>query len=467
MSPCDYTPAAGLKLERGQFLQQVFTTTLGGSRLSSGPQGVRAILGRGLLALCFLAGTSGVLAQGILAPPPEDYEKPAASQSLTTIQNGGIPPEVSTGLPPAGPVQLGPVDFHPHFLYQYIYGDGIPSAPTNRVKTSIQQISPGLTLLWGSHWTLDYTPTVRLYSNRQLGDGTDESVSLMGGASYQDWSFKLSQIYGSSDAVLLQTETPTAQQTFATSFTVNRQLGNWLSAEMDLNQTLTSSSAAGLSQDAHEWTISPALNCQFTPQFGIGVNATAGYDQITPGSNETFEQVGGRMNWMPGKKLNFTASAGLEVRQLLGEQLISPIFNATLTYRPMEQTAASVSASRTVTPALFEDEVTVTTSLSATLRQRFLKRFTLEATGGYTTSPFVGFEAFSNSNVTDFNGIPLTSVSEVSREDYYRFARVSLSCPFLKKGNASVFYQGSDTTSGLSAVALTSTQVGIQLGYRF
>jgi hypothetical protein len=86
---------------------------------------------------------------------------------------------------------------------------------------------------------------------------------------------------------------------------------------------------------------------------------------------------------------------------------------------------------------------------------------------GYTTSPFFGFEAFSNSNVTDFNGIPLTTVSGVSREDYYRFVRISLAWSFLKKGSASIFYDGSDTTSGLSTIALSSTQVGLQLGYRF
>jgi hypothetical protein len=456
-----------VKPEPGQHLEKALTR--GGRQRPAleRPGGGRPFPPLGWLVLFSLAGTDGAFAQGFLAPPPDEFEKPAAAQSSPVFQNGGIPPLISTGPEPTGPVQFGPLDVHPHFLYQFIYGDGVPAAPTNRVKTVIQEISPGVSLIWGSHWTLDYTPTLIMYSSRAFGGSTDESVGLTGKAAYQDWNFKLSQSYNSSDAVLLQTEAQTLQQTFSTGLTVSRQLGNLLSAQLDLSQNIADSSTIGLNQSVTAWSVSPGLNCQFMPQFGIGVNASAGYDLISPGGNQTTEQISGRINFAPGKKLNLAASVGLEASQFSGTQVITPIFSGSLTYRPWEQTAMSLGASRSVSPSLFQNEEIVTTSLSATLRQRFFGRFTLEGSVGYTTSPFIGLEAFSNANVTDFNGIPLTSLSEVTRQDTYRYARASLGFALLKRGNASIFYQESDTSSGLSAIALTSNQVGFQLGYRF
>lgn len=124
----------------------------------SRPGGARLSLG--LLLLPFLGTLSGARAQGVLTPPSEIYEKPAAAYALTTNVNVGIPP--LAGAPARGPFQWGVWDFHPHLLYRFIYGDGIPAGPTNHYKTIIQEISPGLLLNMGDHWLLDYTPTFRL-----------------------------------------------------------------------------------------------------------------------------------------------------------------------------------------------------------------------------------------------------------------------------------------------------------------
>ncbi|MGD0410923.1 MAG: hypothetical protein ABSC18_04410 [Verrucomicrobiota bacterium] len=425
-----------------------------------------AVLGCGLLLLGFLGGGTGALAQGVLAPPSEPYERQAASQTLTTNQNGGIPPLAGAAVQAPGPFQLGPLDFHPHLLYRFIYGDGIPTGPTNHYKTVIQEISPGLSLYWGSHWTLDYTPTLRMYSSKEFPDATDESVVLSGKTSYQDWGLSLSQVYSSSSAPLVETEALTEVENYLTVFQASRQLGSQLSAQLGLNQSFRFSSEGTISQDVRQWIATAGLNDQFWSRFGAGFNASAGYDLITPGANMAFEQAQGTMNWRVKDKLNMTASAGLEVTQLLGAEMINPIFNGSLVYRPWEQTAASLTASRAVTPSFYANDVVVNTSLSATLQQRLLRYLTFEISGGYTTTPFIGFAAADEFTAQTPTRAPAAIVQQ-NREDYSRFVRVSVASAFRKRGTVSVFYSYSDYTSGLAAYALTSTQVGLEIGWRY
>ena len=104
------------------------------------------------------------------------------------------------------------------------------------------------------------------------------------------------------------------------------------------------------------------------------------------------------MNWRVGDKMSMTASAGVEVTQLLGAELIDPIFSGTIAYRPWEQTSASLTASRSVSPSFYANEVLVSTAISAAFQQRFLKHFTFSLNGGYTTTPYIGF-----ATVQEFN----------------------------------------------------------------
>jgi len=429
-----------------------------------------AFLRRGLVLPGFLAAATAALAQGILAPSSADFEKSTLAPSLPSYQTGGVPPLGGSIPQTVGPVQLGPVDIHPHLVYEFIYGDGIPTSPTNHLTTAIQEISPGVLLNVGTHWTLDYTPTLMFYSNPKFSDSTSQNVMLNGQTQYEDWAFSLSQGFVYTDVPLSETEAQTKQTTYMTILTARRQMGSHLSAQLGLNQTLASSSqisgpTTGNAQEIHSWVLSSGLNYETDYRLGLGVNGSAGYNVISPGANMSFEQVQGTLNWQVLGKISVVASCGVEDSQLLGAQLISPTFSAAINYQPFQQTSASLVASRSVSPALFQDVVTESTSISATFRQRFLQHFTFEASGGYSTTPYVGFAAageFIN------NGAPmLTSTVGQNRADNTRFARVSVGSTFRQRGTVSVFYSYSDTTSSLGAFALSSTQVGVEIGWRY
>jgi hypothetical protein len=151
----------------------------------------------------------------------------------------------------------------------------------------------------------------------------------------------------------------------------------------------------------------------------------------------------------------------------MGAQLVNPTFNGSVIYKPWAQTTASFTASRAVNPSYFQDQVTVDTGFNLSLSQRFLQRLTLTASAGYSTTPYIGFAEISNANVFTLNGAPVSSVSSVNRQDDSTSVTVRLSCAFLKRGSVSIFYSKSDTTSSISDFSLTSTQVGLELGYHY
>jgi hypothetical protein len=429
--------------------------------------------GRGLLLLGFLAGVTGALGQGVLAPSSADFEKSTLAPSLPSYQTAGAPPPGGALPQTLGPLQLGPVDFHPHLLYQFTYGDGIPSTPTNHLTTAVQEISPGVLMNIGTHWTLDYTPTLIFYSNPHLADTTSHSASLNGHAQYEDWAFGLSQGFNYSDTPLVETAAQTEQTGYTTSLTASRQMGSHLSAQMGLNQNITSSSQIssspyGSSQDLHSWVLSGGLNYQTEYKFGFGISTSAGYDMITPGSDMKFEQVEGTLNWQLADKLTVRASGGVEDTQIMGAQLVDPTFSVAINYQPFEQTSASLTASRSVAPSLFQDDVTVSTAIGATLRQRFFQKFNFEVSGGYSTTPFVGFATVNDLNNHQIYPAPaVASTVQQNRSDASRFVRVSVSAPFRQRGSISIFYSFSDYTSSLSAFALSSTQVGFEIGWHY
>jgi hypothetical protein len=121
-----------------------------------------------------------------------------------------------------------------------------------------------------------------------------------------------------------------------------------------------------------------------------------------------------------------------------------------------------------VTPSFYGDEVLVSTTVSATLRQEFLRHFNLQVTGGYGTTPFVGFATTTELLFPNQIGSPAVQAHvQQNRTDNTRYARVSLGSTFRQRGTVSIFYYYSETTSGLAAFALTSTQVGIEIGWRY
>ena len=111
----------------------------------------------------------------------------------------------------------------------------------------------------------------------------------------------------------------------------------------------------------------------------------------------------------------------------------------------------SLSADRAVTASYFANQVTESTSFSASLSRQLLRRFALGLSAGYTAVTYISSRP-GNSALGGYN--------------YYSFA-ARLGCPFLKRGTVSVSYQFSNNSSGQAGLSFSSNQFGAELAYAY
>jgi len=410
--------------------------------------------------LCLFMPICPVLAQDVLTSPPQTPATPPAVQEYRN--NNPMQVFALSEIVPSLLLQWGPVALHPHVDYQFLYGNGIQSSPGQQQNTIVQQVSPGVLFNLGDHWTLDYTPTLSFYSSSSFRNTLDHSVQLGWGTAYGDWFFSGSQSYVSSSTPLVETAAQTDQETYSTALNASYQFNDKISLDMGLNQNLNYVGNGGSPtnflqnlENSRSWSTMEWLNYEFWPRLNAGLGVGVGYT-IQDGSPDSLnEQYQARVNWRATDKVSFQLSGGLQDQQYLSGgagDLVTPIFGATIQYQPFEQTRLSLSASRSVSPSYYQNQVTENTQITVDLNQRLLGKLHLDVSGGYGTSKYVA---------------SVVGPSPGSRNDTSYSFNARLTRPLLKRGTVSVFYQYSDNSSSQSGFAYTSTQVGIEIGYRY
>jgi hypothetical protein len=365
------------------------------------------------------------------------------------------PPAASSANEPLA--QLGPVTFHPHFLYRFLYAEGLPAQANEKVATAINEIDPGIGLELGRHWRLDYTPSLHYYSNDLLRDTTDQSVTLAGATTYEDWTFGVSQRYAETSQPLIETGAQTDLETYTTALNASYHFNTKTSLEMGFNQDLQFVGQNASSEqlvDSKVWSTMEWLNYQFWPKFGLALGPGGGYVSLSAGSSMSFERVQGRLTWQVADKLSLVASLGIEDWQFLdvnSPDLVNPLFGASAVYRPFGGTSLSLTASRSVMVSYIYDQVVENTGISGGIRQQLFRKLRFDLTAGY--------------GIADYEASAFDLRS--SREDHSVSVNARLSMPFLKRGTAGVFYQANHNTSTVAQFQVSSTQVGFDLGYSF
>ncbi len=409
-----------------------------------------------------VAGTQGILAD----PAPSPLLIPQAMlDSVTNNEMTVFAPAIAggdNGLPQ--PFQYGPVTLRPHVDYSFSYGNGILAGPTNQQNTATHQISPGILAQLGYHWTLDYTPTIRFYSNNQFKDGVDHALSLVGGTHYEDWTLGLSQSFLFSTAPTSETGAQTEQEAFGTGLTATRVLNEKLSLDLGLNQAFAS--AAEL-QTSRDWSTMDWINYRFTPRLSVGAGAGMGYLNVDFGSDQMHEQLQARVEWRATDKLSLQLTGGGEDRQYVESTTpdsLTPIFSGGIQYQPFQNTQISVSAGRSVTASLVPGSDTTATSFGANLNQRLLQKFSLDVGASYNQSEYTETTFQVKQISATWYQASLRNVGRT--DDYYSF-NVRLSHPFLRRGTWSVYYQYNDNQSSTAGMSYRGSQIGFNLSYRY
>jgi hypothetical protein len=378
----------------------------------------------------------------------------------------GIPGFVPVG--GRGIYQEGLVNVHAGLSYSYLYGTGIEAQPGQHASTVDQVISPSVAINLGSHWTLSYSAALSYYSgNSGLGNSTGQSVSVAESTIYEGWAFGFSEGYSLSVTPLVQTATETREESYVTTLSVSRQLGNQFSLTGGVNQSLV---YAPPFSDTRDWSANGAINYQFNPKLMIGLNFGGGYDDASYNSAMTFESYSAVLTLRPGPKTTVNVVAGIQEESFDAGGVptsTTPTFSASVAYQILRKTGISISAGRSYSPSFFSNQVDTSTTVNVGLSQYLSRKLNLSVSGSYGTTSYQQIEPGPVPTYYFFNGPPTTSALQVTRDDVTTSIGVSLSYAFRPRWSGSAGYSYSKNSSTQGDYSYSSSQFSVQLSYMY
>ena len=359
------------------------------------------------------------------------------------------PAEENVAGSPPTPLRWAGIEAHPHLGYNLLYGTGLLAGPGRDENTFLHTVSPGVTFNLGPRWSVDYTPSFKIYSSPAYRDTVDQAVSLNGSAAWSGWSFTLAYGFRSSSDPLVETASQTAQDTHNLNLGAQRSLGEKTSLELGFDQALRFTEDY---TDSLSWSTTDWLDQVLNRHLSVAVGLSAGYDQMDPGTDMTSERLLGRVRGTVGDKLSYSLSGGVEWRQFLdtgAPAKLSPTVEGSLVYRVFQTTEVTAEVGHDISTSYYADQYTESTRFGVGLRQRLLRRIYFGVSGDYSLTTYL----------TPGAG----SVSQ--REDDRFSVQVSLSTMLVKRLALSVFYRYSDDQSDQSAYSFSSNQLGLSLYY--
>ncbi len=414
----------------------------------------------GLPGLAGDANVSPVIANPTPSAPLQSQDQQSQPSEMDVFQPAGPPPTQS--VPEI--FVYGPVEVHPHFDYDWMYGNGLQSAPGAQQGSIIQEFSLGALIDLGRRWAFDYSASFNFYSNKAFQNTLNHSLSLTGGFEYNDWKFGLTHSTQITSQPLIETGGQTDQTSHSTSFTASRMLNSSLSADLSVGQDIALVEGY---DNSYDWNTMDWINYHFGPRFLAGIGGGGGYVLVQGASrlegtnnlNQSYAQLEAQVAWRATDELSFQVYGGLEDRQFsmagVGDS-VSPIFGLSAQYQPTRRTQLSLSAARSVSSSDYylEAQEMDTTTVSLSLKQQLLRRFELGAGVSYAQMNY---------------GVSLggSNPAAANRADNVFSYSVNLSHPLFKRGTWSVFYQYSDDQSSVAGYGFQSSQVGMDIKYAF
>ena len=353
-----------------------------------------------------------------------------------------------------------------------VWDDNIFLSHTDRVSDYYFAIEPWITVGVGdtagrnrSYLSLSYMPSALLFVDHSDEDAFNQLIHLEGGyysgrltlRVYADAAFLESANLNSFfDTTGLWANTdasgPVRENIFYAGAIANYALTGKLSLQAELG-----SSIYVYPNHISSYEISGGLYLYYNwlPKVTVGVGGTFGYDWVDdPTSNQTFEQVNGRLNWEVTTKLNVYASAGVEFRQFDGNrgEYTSPVFEVGLVHHPFDGTTVTLAAGRRIYASGFRDNQDfAATYIAARFQQRLFRRVYFGLGGGYENSDYF---------VTD------RDVSSSGNDDYW-FIEPSIDVLITRWLSTGVYYLHREDCSSIDSFSWYDNQVGVRATLRF
>jgi hypothetical protein len=358
------------------------------------PPDQRAVTGKGTLVIGILCGLYALPAAAQSLPPAQAAQN-AIDRSIGT-SGETAPPGAGATFPAPDreingmhmPFQLGGTVGGYYDDNIYLESNGGP-----KVADYIWSVSP--LIAWNSaaqtgadnSVQMAYAPTFLFYQENVNDDTVDQSGNFV----YNFNSGRTDLVVSESIQSVQDSNADEGGLVTATTSVTEINFTYQLTGKTSLNL----SSLQTISEDdpgfrSTEWTSAAYLDYQMTGKTSIGVGALVGFADLE-GPNQTFEQLNGRVSYVPTAKLSFSATAGLEFREMqgYGGADLTPEFSLSGNYQPFDGTNVMLGAYRREEySGKFYGENYLATGVSASFSQRLLHEIYFVLSGAFENATY-------------------------------------------------------------------------------
>jgi hypothetical protein len=417
---------------------------------------------------------------------PSSPEPLSASTSYTTAQTSLVPSAAPVGprgaldsknVFPAADKQISTgaacgLHWSLGLTVRGVWDDNIFLTHSHHVSDYYFAIEPVITVGIGdtagrnrSYLSLSYMPSAILFVDHSDLDSFNQLIHLEGG--YDSGRLTL-RLY--ADAAFLESSNlnsfvdttglwanidasgPVRENVFYGGAIANYALTGKLSLQAELGASIlnypnhiSSYEASGGLYVYYNWL----------PKVTVGVGGTFGYDWVDdPTSNQSFEQVNGRLNWEVTTKFNVYASAGAEFRQFDGNrgEYTTPVFEVGLVHHPFDGTTFTLAAGRRIYASGFrQNQDFAATYIAARFQQRLFRRVYFGLGGGYEHADYFATDR---------------DVSSSGNDDYW-YIEPSVDVLITRWLSAGVYYLHREDVSDVANFSWDDNQVGVRATLRF
>ena len=350
-----------------------------------------------------------------------------------------------------------------------VYDDNINISSFQRISDSYTVIEPAIHLGFGdsaggfNYLTFDYIASAYFFADQTQRNTVEHIIHLAAQHDFGHLILGLSQdvqILGGTSISSLSNTTGVQANTDVGAPSRENIYTTTLNGTYDLTGKLFLSGQISYAMYDYETLISSRqasanlfINYVCSPKLVIGLGATGGVNSSDgPASDETFEQMNVRANYIVSGKISLSISGGLEFRQFGGGDSISPVYEIAGTYRPFENTAITIAGSRrTLSSASLAGQDYSDTNISVTFSQRLFSRVNLSLGVGYQNLDYLS----------------ATTGASTARSDNYFYIEPSIDVDITRYWSVGFYYLYREDSSTLALFSFYDNQFGVRTSLTF
>src|SRR5947207_2355757 len=350
-----------------------------------------------------------------------------------------------------------------------VYDDNINISSFQRISDSYTVIEPAIHLGFGdsaggfNYLTFDYIASAYFFADQTKRNTVEHIIHLAAQHDFGHLILGLSQdvqILGGTSISSLSNTTGVQANTDVGAPSRENIYTTTVNATYDLTGKLFLSGQISYAMYDYETLISSRqasanlfINYVYSPKLVIGLGATGGVNSSDgPASDETFEQMNVRANYIVSGKISLSLSAGLEFRQFGDGDSVSPVYEIAGTYRPFENTVITIAGSRrTVSSASLAGQDYTDTNISLTFSQRLFSRVTVSLGVGYLNSDYLS----------------ATTGASTARSDDYFYIEPSIDVDITRYWSVGCYYLYRQDSSTLALFSFYDNQFGVRTSLTF